>query len=95
MGQFRESDGHDSFQYFGDCFKENYYTEGRRCVLRGLAWFVQDHSICVFEAGRVVAESHKGREHVEENGGFCDIHFLPDLIGYAVRSRGRGGGAPA
>ena len=32
-GQVGEPDGHDSLQYFGDCFEEDYYSKRRRCVV--------------------------------------------------------------
>ena len=72
-GQVREPDGHDSFQYFGDGFEENYYAERRRCVVRGFAWLVQDHPISMFDAGWVVAKGDKRGEQAKEDGGlYCN-----------------------
>ena len=88
-GQLGQSDGHNSLTYLGDIFEEDYYAEGRWGVVRGLSWFVQDYPIGVFEAGGVVAESDERGEQVEEDCGFDVVHFLPDPVGDALRSRGR------
>ena len=32
-GQVGESGSHDSLQYLGDSFEEDYYAKGRRCVV--------------------------------------------------------------
>ena len=93
VGHVGESDGHDSFQYFGDGSEEDYYAKGRRSVVGGFPWLVQHNPICMFEAWWVVAEGDEGGEQVEEDGGLYGVYSLPDPVEYTIRARGGRGGA--
>ena len=94
-GQLRESDGHNPLQYLGDSFEEYYYAKGCWRVIRGLARFIQDYPVGMFETGGVIPEGDQRGEHVEKDGGVDVVYSFPDLVGNAVRSRGRGRGALA
>ena len=41
----------------------------------------------------MVAKGDEGGEQLEEDGGFGNVDPFPDPVGYAVRARGRRGGA--
>ena len=54
-GQGSESNSHNPFKYLGHGFEEDDDAERCQCVLRGLAWLVQDDHKRMFKTGRVVA----------------------------------------
>lgn len=88
MGKREESHGHNPFENFRDGFEEDDDAKRGRHILGGLAGVIQDHPICVFEAGRVVAECNQGGEEVKEDVGIVWVHLFPDPVRYAIWSRG-------
>ena len=87
-GQPRESDCHNPLQYLGDRFEEDYDAEGCRRVIKGFAWFIEDYSVGMLEAGGVVPKGDQRGEHVEKDGRFDVVYSFPDPVGDTIRPRG-------
>ena len=51
--------------------------EGGGGVIAGFHRFISDHTVCVFEEGRVISKGNQGGEHVKEDGGVACIYLLP------------------
>ena len=89
-GDEGEAGGGYSFHNFGEGLQENYDSEGGRRVVGGLAGFVQDNSVGLFERRGMVSILEQRADKVCEEGRTRLVDLFPDAVGYAIWARGSG-----
>jgi len=88
-GYTGESGIHYPLQDLGESLEQDYDTEGRGGVIRGLPWFVEHDTIGPFEGKWVGTICHQGCEQVVDQVRCHAVHPLPYRVGDHVRPRGR------
>ena len=62
-------------------------SKGVGGVVGGLSGFVQDYPVGVFQAGRMLAESHQGGEEFKDDCGIDEVDLCPHGVWDPIGAR--------